>query len=77
MEKKVQLLPLSEEEVGVLRDLLKTVVPIFKTAKVGGFLEQTMLKVSVGALDSILNKLNTGDGNGRDESGRSEGCCHK
>lgn len=79
MEKKVQLLPLSEEEAGVLRDLLKSVIPQLKTAKVGGFLEQTVLKMSIEVLESIQKKITTigGTRDGGDESGRSESCCYK
>lgn len=43
MEKKLQLLPLSEHEAGVLRKFLKSIIPLFKEAKVSGFMEQTML----------------------------------
>lgn len=79
MEKKVQLLPLSEEEAVVLRDLLKSIIPLLKAAKVGGFLEQTVLKISIEALESILKKITTTGGtrDGGDESGRPESCCYK
>lgn len=77
MEKKVQLLPLSEEEAGVLRDLLKSAIPLFKAAKVGGFLEQTALKISVEYLESIQKKITTGGIDGGNESGRPESRCYK
>lgn len=77
MEKKLQLLPLSEHEAGVLRKFLKSIIPLFKEAKVSGFMEQTMLEASALTLENILNKLEKGAKYGGDESGRLESSSHK